>query len=305
MSTPTSAAASRLIAVTGATGQLGRLVVDGLRSAGHPADRIVAAVRSPAKATDLAALGVQVREADYDRPETLDAALAGVETLLLVSSSEVGKRLPQHQAVIEAASRAGVGLLAYTSLLHADRSPLGLAAEHLQTEQALQRAGIAHVLLRNGWYSENYAAGIPAALAHGAVFGSAGEGRLSLASRADYAAAAVAVLTADEAQAGKVYELAGDDGVTLADFAAELSRQSGQAVVYRDLPQDDYRPALIGAGLPPPLGDLLSDSDAGAAKGGLFDDGRQLGRLIGRPTTALADVIAAALPREIAQAPQA
>lgn len=293
----TSSTPAPLIAVTGATGQLGRLVVDGLLSAGHPAERIVAAVRSPSKATDLAALGVQVREADYDRPQTLDTALAGVETLLLVSSSEVGKRAPQHQAVIDAAIRAGVKLLAYTSLLHADRSPLGLAVEHLQTEQALQRTGIAHVLLRNGWYTENYAAGIPAALAHGAVLGSAGDGQLSLASRADYAAAAVAVLTSSEAQAGKVYELAGDDAVTLTDFAAELSKQSGQAVAYRDLPQDDYRQALVGAGLPPPVADLLSDSDAGAAKGGLFDDSRQLSQLTGRPTTALSEVIAAALPR--------
>lgn len=286
---------SPLIGVTGASGQLGRLAIQSLLARDYPAARIVAIVRDPAKVTDLAAAGVQVRQGDYDRPDTLDSALAGVERLLLVSSSEVGKRAPQHQAVIDAAVRAGVGLVAYTSLLHADTSPLGLAVEHVQTEQALQASGLPHVLLRNGWYAENYTAGIPGVLQHGTLFGSAGDGRLSLATRTDYAAAAANVIASDETQAGKVYELAGDEAMTLADFAAELARQAGAPIAYQDLPQLDYRDALLSAGLPGFVAELLSDSDAGAAKGGLFDDSGTLGQLIGRPTTPIADVIAKAL----------
>ena len=286
---------SPLIGVTGASGHLGRLAIQSLLASGYPAGRIVAIVRDPAKIADLAAQGVQVRHGDYNQPETLDTALAGLDRLLLVSSSEIGKRAPQHQTVIDAAVRAGVGLIAYTSLLHADTSPLGLASEHLQTEQALHASGLPHVLLRNGWYTENYTAGIPGILERGTLYGSAGDGRLSLAARADYADAAATVIASDEAQAGKVYELAGDVAVTLADFAAELARQAGKPVVYQDLPQADYHDALLAAGLPAFVADLLSDSDAGAAKGGRFDDSGTLGRLIGRPTTPLAEVIAKAL----------
>lgn len=283
-----------LIAVTGASGQLGRLAIQFLLSR-HPAARILAIARDPAKIADLAEAGVQVRQGDYDRPDTLDAALAGVERLLLVSSSEIGKRAPQHQAVIDAAIRAGVGLVAYTSLLHADTSPLGLAVEHVQTEQALQASGLPHALLRNGWYAENYTAGIAGALQHGVVLGSAGDGRLSLAARADYAEAAAIIMASDATQAGKVYELAGDHAITLTDFAALVARQTGIPIAYQDLPQQDYRDALLSAGLPGFVADLLSDSDAGAAKGGLFDDSGTLGRLIGRATTPIEDVIASAL----------
>lgn len=283
-----------LIAVTGASGQLGRLAIQFLLSR-HPAARILAIARDPAKIADLAEAGVQVRQGDYDRPDTLDAALAGVERLLLVSSSEIGKRAPQHQAVIDAAIRAGVSLVAYTSLLHADTSPLGLAVEHVQTEQALQASGLPHALLRNGWYAENYTAGIAGALQHGVVLGSAGDGRLSLAARADYAEAAAIIMAGDATQAGKVYELAGDDAITLTDFAALVARKTGIPIAYQDLPQQDYRDALLSAGLPGFVADLLSDSDAGAAKGGLFDDSGTLGRLIGRATTPIEDVIASAL----------
>lgn len=282
-----------LIAVTGATGQLGRLVIEQLLVR-HPAERTVAIVRNPAKAADLTARGVQVRQADYTQPDALAAALGGVDRLLLISSSEIGQRLPQHQAVINAAKAAGVKLLAYTSLLKADTSPLALGQEHVATEQALAASGVPYVLLRNGWYSENYAASIPAALAYGALIGSTRDAPLSLATRADYAAAAVAVITGED-QAGKVYELGGDPAVTLSDFAAELARQSGKPVVYQDLPQADFRSALLAAGLPEGFADLLSDSDAGAAKGGLFTVSGDLTRLIGRPTTPLADVIATAL----------
>jgi NAD(P)H dehydrogenase (quinone) len=282
-----------MIVVTGATGQLGRLVIATLLKT-VPAAQIVAAARNPSKAADLAALGLQVREADYSKPATLTAAFAGADKLLLISSSEVGQRVAQHQAVIDAAKQAGVKLVAYTSLLHADTSPLGLAKEHLATEAALQASGLPVVLLRNGWYTENYAASIAPALAHGALLGSAQQGRIASAARADYADAAAAVLT-QEAQAGKVYELAGDEAYTLAEFAAEVTAQSGKTVIYQDLPEADYRAALIGVGLPDFVASLLSDSDAGAAKGALFGDSRQLSKLIGRSTTPLKAVVATAL----------
>lgn len=279
-----------MIVVTGATGQLGRLVIDALLRT-QPAAQIVAAVRSPDKAADLAARGVLVRKADYSQPETLDGAFAGAEKVLLISSSEVGQRASQHQAVIDAAKRADVALLAYTSLLHADSSPLALAHEHAQTEAALVASGLPVALLRNGWYTENYAQTIPAAIEHGAVLGSAGDGRIASAARADYADAAAAVLVSPQPQAGRVYELAGDSAYTLAEFAAEIALQSGKPVAYRNLSQADYRAALEQIGLPSPVADLLSDSDAGAAKGGLFDDGHALSQLIGRPTTPLAKVV--------------
>lgn len=280
--------------LTGASGQLGRLVLDGLLKSVPPA-QIGVLVRSDKAAAEFAARGLHVHIGDYGRPETLAAAFAGVDRALLISSNEIGQRAAQHRNAIEAARAAGVSLLAYTSLLHTDRSPLGLAKEHLQTEIALRELGVPHVVLRNGWYSENYTASIPAALAHGALLGSAGDGRIASAARADYADAAVRVLTAELPQAGRIYELAGDESYSLTEFAAELSRQSGKAVAYRDLPQAEYQAALIAAGLPEPFAALLADSDAGAAKGALFDDSRALSRLIGRPTTPIATTIAAAL----------
>jgi len=280
--------------VTGATGELGQLVIDALLRT-VPADRIVAGVRNPdaPAAAALGARGVEVRTTDYTKPETL--TFEDIGKLLLISSNAIGARVAQHRNVIDAAARAGVGLIAYTSVLHAATSPLGLAEEHRQTEATLAAAGVPFVVLRNGWYTENYTAAVPAALAHGALLGSAGAGRISSAARADYAAAAAAVLTSDIDQNGKIYELAGDASYSLADFAAETARQSGKPVAYTNLSEADYKAALLGAGLPEPLADLLADSDAHAAGGALFDDGRQLSRLIGRPTTPFGDTIAAAL----------
>ncbi len=283
-----------MIAVTGATGKLGRLVIEQLLKT-VPAGEIVAAVRTPANAADLAARGVVVREADYDRPETLVPAFAGVRRLLLISGSEMGRRAPQHQAVIDAARAVGVGQIVYTSILHADTSPLGLAVEHRATEAALRASGVPHVLLRNGWYSENYLGSIPVVLEHGALPGSAGQGRISAAARADYAAAAAAVLADGADHDGAVFELAGDQAFTLADLAAEIARQSGRPVAYRDLPHQEYRRTLVGFGLPEGVADLVADSDAGAAKGALFDAGGTLGALIGRPTVPISESVAAAL----------
>lgn len=285
-----------MIVITGTTGQLGRLVLAQLLERGVPAAQIVAAVRNPAKAADLAARGVQVREADYNRPETLAAAFAGADRVLLISSSEIGQRLPQHRAVVQAAKQAGVGQLVYTSLLHADRSPLALADEHRATEALIAESGVPHTLLRNGWYTENYLASLQAALQHGAFIGSAGQGRIASATRADYAAAAAAALVQPVA-ASRVLELAGDSSYTLAELVDELNRQAGSSVRYQDLPQADYAAALVGAGLPQGFADLLADSDVGASQGGLFDDSRQLSALIGRPTTPLAVAMKAALAR--------
>lgn len=278
------------IAITGATGQLGRLVIRKLRGK-VPANDIVALARSPAKATDL---GVDVRAADYARPETLGKALAGVDTLLMISGSEVGQRVAQHRNLIEAARQAGVRHVVYHSLLHAERSTLSLAPEHVETEALLKASGLAVTLLRNGWYTENYTASVPAAVAHGAFIGSAGSGRIASATRADFADAAVTVLTTPGHE-GKVYELAGDSAYTLAELAGEISRQTGKDIPYKDLPKKDYAAALTAAGLPAPWPEALASFDVEAARGALFDDGRALSALIGRPTTSLADAVAAAL----------
>jgi NAD(P)H dehydrogenase (quinone) len=286
--------ATRRILVTGANGHLGRLIVDGLL-ARLPREQVLASVRDPAAAAPLRALGVDVRLADYGRPDTLDAALAGVDTLMFVSSSTLDGRVAQHRNVVDAARRAGVGLVVYTSILRADTSPLRLADDHRATEQMLRDSGLRFALLRNGWYTENYTAAAPAAVAHGAVLGSAGDGRISSAARADYAAAAVAVLTAPDDQAGRVYELAGDDAYTRAELATELARQSGRPVAYQNLAEAEYAGALVQLGLPAPVAQVYADSETGASRGALFDGGRQLSALIGRPTTPLARTVAAAL----------
>lgn len=278
------------IAITGASGQLGRLVIERLR-AKVPASDIIALVRTPSKAADL---GVQVREADYTRPDTLDKALAGVDTLLMISGSEVGQRVAQHRNVIEAAKKAGVKRVVYTSLLHAERSTLGLAPEHVETEALLKASGLSITLLRNGWYTENYTASVGPAVANGALIGSAGQGKIASAARADYADAAVIALTT-AGHEGKTYELAGDSAYTLAELAAEISRQTGKDIPYKDLPIADYTAALVAAGVPAPWPEALPLLDAEAAKGALFDDSRVLSKLIGRPTTSLKDSVAAAL----------
>ncbi|WP_426057414.1 SDR family oxidoreductase [Janthinobacterium sp. PSPC2-1] len=283
-----------MIVITGATGKLGQHVIASLL-ASVPAANIIAAVRNPAKAANLLALGVQVRQADYNDGASLDAAFKGATKILLISSSEVGQRAQQHQNVIDAARRAGVALLAYTSVLRADTSPLGLAAEHVITEAAIRASGLPYTFLRNGWYLENHTEHLAPVLEHGVVLGAAQNGRFSSAARADYAAAAAAVLTADKPQA--IYELAGDQGFTLAEYAAEVARQSGKAIVYKDLPQADFKAALVSVGVPEGFADLLADSDAGAANGGLEDNGKQLSALTGRPTTRLQDGVKAALAK--------
>ncbi|GAA0220232.1 SDR family oxidoreductase [Castellaniella daejeonensis] len=280
------------IAITGATGQLGRLVIERLKSHVDP-DSLRALARTPSRA---AGLGIDVREADYDRPSTLEPALAGVDTLLLISSSEVGRRLAQHRHAIDAARAAGVRRIVYTSLLHADASPLSLAAEHQGTERMLKDSGLAWTILRNGWYTENYTGAIAGALAGGALVGSAGQGRIASAARADYADAA-AVAVSEDGHEGKTHELAGDAAYTLDELAAEISRQTGRTIPYRNLPQEDYAAILVSHGLPSELARAIAGWDVDASRGALFDDGCQLSRLIGRPTTPLQASVAEALAR--------
>jgi NAD(P)H dehydrogenase (quinone) len=279
------------IAITGATGKLGRLIIDKLKVR-TPATSIIALARTPAKAADL---GVQVRQADYSKPDTVESALVGVDTLLLVSSNEIGRRAVQHRNVIEAAKKAGVQWILYTSLLHAETSAIkSLADEHLVTEADLKASGVPFTLLRNGWYTENYTASVPGAVAGGAFLGSAADAKISSAARADYAEAAAVVLTSD-GHRGKTYELAGDQAYTLSDLAAEISRQTGKTIPYKNLSEAEYAAALVGIGLPAPVAQAYANFDAGAAQGALFDDGRQLSKLIGRPTTPLAVSVAEAL----------
>ncbi|MDZ5702797.1 SDR family oxidoreductase [Enterobacter ludwigii] len=282
-----------MIAITGATGQLGQLVIEQLLNT-VPANQIVAIARNPAKAEALSQQGITVRQGDYADESTMTSALKGVEKLLLISSSEVGQRATQHQNVINAAKAAGVKFIAYTSLLHADKSPLGLHVEHVATEKALAESGIPYALLRNGWYTENYLASAPPALEHGVFIGAAGEGKIASATRADYAAAAAKVISGD-GHAGNVYELAGDHAWTLNELAAELSKQSGKNVTYQNMSEADFAAALKGVGLPAGLAEMLADSDVGASKGGLFDDSHTLSKLIGRPTTPLSESIKAIL----------
>ena len=282
-----------MIVVTGATGQLGRLVIDALLEE-VPADQVVAAVRNPAQAADLVARGVQVREADYDRPETLPLAFAGADKVLLISGSEVGRRLPQHTNAINAAKTAGVGLLAYTSLLRADDATMALAGEHQVTERLIRESGLPFALLRHGWYTENYTANLAPALEFGAILGSSGEGRVAGATREDYARGDAAVLLAD-GQENTVHELSGDTAWTAAELAAEVSAQSGKQIVYTDLPQAEYAKILAGAGLPAPVAEIVADSSAATGRGELATVTGELSRLIGRPTTPLADSVAVAL----------
>ncbi|GHG90409.1 SDR family oxidoreductase [Pseudodonghicola xiamenensis] len=282
-----------LLMVTGASGHLGRLVIDHLKTL-VPAAQIVALVRKPETKAAYEAEGIAARIGDYDDVDSLKAAFDGIDRLLLISSSAVGQRARQHGNAIEAAKAADVGFIAYTSILEAATSPMALAEEHKATEAMLADSGIPHALLRNGWYTENLLASLPTDLELGQHFGCAGEGRFATAPRKDYAEAAAIVLAGGD-HAGKAYELAGDSDFTLADFAAELSKQAGKPISYTDMPEDAYTAALVQAGLPEGFAAILADSDAKAAQGALSSTSKDLSTLIGHPTTPLAETIATAL----------
>ncbi|PTE13515.1 SDR family oxidoreductase [Pseudogemmobacter blasticus] len=275
------------IAVTGATGQLGRLAIAALKARG--ATDVIALARDPKKAADL---GVPARAFDYTKVNPL--ALQGVDVLVLISSNDFDDRAGQHKAVIAAARAAGVGRIVYTSLLKGAQSPMILAQDHIATEIELRAAGVPATILRNGWYTENFTGALGAAVAHGAIIGAAGEGKVSSAARKDYAEA-IAVVALDASHAGKTYELAGDTAHSGADLAAVVSAAAGKPVAYVSMPQADYAKALEGFGLPAGFAAVLADSDAQAAKGALYDDSRTLSRLIGRPTTPVTETVKAAL----------
>jgi len=282
------------LVVTGASGHLGRLTVQALLDRGVAANRIVATARTPESLTDLADAGVVVRQADYSDPQSLKEAFAGADRVLLVSSSAVGQRIEQHGNVVEAAQAAGVDLIAYTSAPHADTTKMLLAAEHAATERLIRDSGLDFVFLRNSWYLENYTEQLATTLEHKAIFGSAGSGRVSGASRADYAAAAAAVLAGDGPR-NHTYELGGDTAFTLSEYAETLSGLVGETIAYVDQPPAQYQAILESAGLPEPIARLMADSDVAVARGDLLVESGDLRRLIGRPTTVLSDAIRNAL----------
>lgn len=279
-------------AVTGATGKLGRLVLDALLEE-TDGSNIVALARDPTALQAYDQLGVQVRQADYDDPASLKAAFEGVDRVLLISGNAVGERPRQHGNVIDAAKDAGVSYLAYTSILKGDKSRLALAPEHVATEKLLADSGLTYDVLRNGWYSENYVGGLAQSLESGKIFGAVGEGKLSTASRKDLAAGAAAALL--RGKGGDTYELAGDQAWTMQEFAAEVSRQSGKPVEYVNQSEADYARTLEGAGLPPPIAAMLASTSALSGEGELYDEGKDLSRLSGRPTTPISETIAEAL----------
>jgi len=276
------------IGITGATGQLGILVVEQLKSR-TAATNLVALVRSPAKVQDIEARGF-----DYNEPASMAESLRGIDHLLLISGNEIGQRARQHANVINAAKEAGIKWIVYTSLLRADSSTLSLAEEHLTTEKLLKESGIAYTLLRNGWYTENYAGSIAGAVAAGAFIGSAGEGKIAAAARADFAEAAAVVLSS-EGHVGNVYELAGDKTFTLTDLAAEISKQTGKNIPYQNLPEADYSKALHSMGLPVTIADAIASWDVSASVGDLHSEDQTLSKLIGHPTTPMADSVKAEL----------
>ncbi|MEU0128685.1 MULTISPECIES: SDR family oxidoreductase [unclassified Streptomyces] len=281
------------IVVTGATGELGRLVVERLLAT-VPAESVAAVVRDKEKAAALAARGVEIRIADYDRPETLTEAFRAGDRVLLISGSEVGKRVAQHAAVIDAAKAAGVAQLAYTGVLGGPGADFLLAAEHKATERLILESGLPHTFLRNGWYTENYTANLGPVLEHGAVVSNAGEGRVASATRADYADAAAAVLTG-EGHLGAAYELSGDVAWSLAEYAAMVSAATGREIVHTEVPASAHLDILVGAGVPAPFAEILVDVDEAIGRGLLAGTSGDLARLIGRPTTPASETVAAAV----------
>ena len=292
-----------MIAVTGANGHLGQLVIEGLLER-VPANQIIATVRSLEKASRLRTRGVHVREADYSRPETLSTALRGAERVLLISVDEVRQRFNLHEAVIDASKEAKLELLVYTSLLRADTSEIFLAREHRQTEDYIRASGLPFVILRNGWYLENHTSALCSAIEHGALLGSSNHGRFASASRADYAAAAAAVLTQPVSRSSKTYELAGDQSFSMTELASEVSRQIGREIPYRNLSGEEYAAVLLGLGLPQGVIDVIVDADAKSIRGDLDSTSRDLSRLIARPTTTLFDAVSSALSRRARPATQ-
>jgi len=282
-----------MIAVTGANGHLGKLVIEGLIER-VPANQVIAAVRTPERASLFERLGVQVRTADYSRPETLSTSLRGVKRILLISAADVSERFNLHKAVIDAAKKEGTELFVYTSLLRADSSELFLAREHKQTEDYIRASGLPFVFLRNGWYLENHTSGLASAAEQGELLGSSSGARFASASRADYSAAATVALTQVDS-AGKTYELAGDRSFSMAELAKEVSTQIGRDIPYRNLSANDYAAILLRSGVPQMTVDVIVDANTKSIRGDLDSTSRDLSQLIGRRTTTLSDAVRSAL----------
>ncbi|MBO1766155.1 SDR family oxidoreductase [Allobranchiibius sp. GilTou38] len=278
--------------VTAASGQLGRLAVEELLARGVAAQDVVAVVRTPSKAADLADRGVQVREGDYDRSETMTAALHDADRVLMISGPTAGQRIPQHTNVIEAAKAGGAKRIVYTSILNADDTTNPLAGEHQETERLLRASGVPVVLLRNGWYDENYTGQLDQYLEHGEIVGAAADGRISAAARQDYAVAAVATLLQDES-GDRTYELGGSS-FDMSELAAVISEVSGRTVAYRDVPAAEYVAVLRSNGLDEGTAEFVANIDSSIAHGDLETHSDALAELIGRPVTPLADVVRAA-----------
>ncbi|MEQ8658793.1 MAG: SDR family oxidoreductase [Hyphomicrobiales bacterium] len=281
------------ILITGATGQLGTLAIGALMETVDPS-KIAALVRPNSDGSDtrvahLQSFGIVTREGDYDDPASLREAFAGIDRLLFISSNSFEPRGAQHRNVVDAAKHAGVGFIAYTSILNAQDTPLQLAIDHRETEAMLAASGINHVLLRNGWYMENHFLALSNALRDGVIIGAAENGRFSAAMRSDYAAAGAAVIHPDAETSTRILELAGDTAYKLHELAEEMSRQSGKAVRYENMAPHVFRSALTSHGLPTHLASLLANTDAGAAEGALFNDSGTLAKVIGRPTKNLAE----------------
>lgn len=277
-----------MLAITAASGQLGQLVIEHLLKQGVSPGEITAIARSTEKLDHFKEKGVKVVFGDYQDKASLQKALEGIDRLLLISSGDLQGRAEQHQNAIDAAKASGVDRVYYTSILHAQSSPLGLATDHVATENALQSSDLDYVLLRNGWYSENYTMGVPQAVESQTIYGCAGTGRISSAARSDYALAAAILITQQENEK-QIYELAGDESYTLSELAEAVSALSQVKVSYQDMPEDKYKGALMDMGLPEAVAEMLANSEAGAARGGLFDDQKELSKVIGRPTVSLRD----------------
>lgn len=282
------------IVVTGATGHLGRLVVEHLLADGVPAEQVVATGRRTERLADLAERGVRVAAVDYEDPATLAAALEGAEVVLLVSGSEVGRRVPQHRAVVDAAVAAGARRLVYTSAPHADTTPLVLAPEHKATEEIIRASGLTFTLLRNGWYTENYVGDVRQARESGEIVAAVGEGRVASAPRDDFAAAAAVVLRT-EGHDDAVYELAGDVAWSFDELAAAASEVLGRPVSFRAVTSEQRRADLLAAGLDEGTAGFVVALEENTRDGLLAGGTHDLSRLLGRPTTPLVEGLRAAL----------
>jgi NAD(P)H dehydrogenase (quinone) len=283
------------IVITGATGQLGRMIIADLLAAGVPADEITAIARSKEKAADLIAKGVRPHLADYDRPETFAGAFRSEDRVLLISGTEAGRRGAQHAVVIDAARAAGVAQLGYVGVFGGPKADFLLANDHRETEQMILDSALPYTFLRNNWYSEAYVGDLPGIVERGAIVTNiAGEGRIATAPRTDYAAAAAVVMN-DDGHLNKAYELGGDTAWSFEEFAEEVSRQTGRKIVHTSVTPAERQAILTGVGVPAAFAEILVDVDNAIARGALSSTPGDLSRLIGRPTTPIADSIATAL----------